>query len=56
MVPHSTKKSKIRNYPDIIDKLAARIGTLELIRKALDAGEGDNDAVMGFETIPYVDE
>lgn len=48
-------KSKVRDYVSIIDKLMARIESLEKTRKALDAGDGENGDIVGFETIPYDD-
>ena len=48
-----TVKSKVRDYASIIDKLTARVESLERTRKLLDAGSGDNDGIEGFETVPY---
>ncbi|MDE2097784.1 MAG: hypothetical protein KGL39_11085 [Patescibacteria group bacterium] len=52
-VPVETRKSKVRDYQAMIDKTMARIESLERTRKMLDAGEGDNDGIAGFETLPY---
>lgn len=48
-----TVKSKVRDYATLIDKLTARVESLERTRKLLDAGSGDNDGIEGFETVPY---
>jgi hypothetical protein len=52
-VPRMTKKSKVRDYAQFIDRLTARIESLEKTRKALDSGEGGNGNIEGFETVPY---
>ncbi|MHB1023349.1 MAG: hypothetical protein ACYC0Z_13160 [Acidobacteriaceae bacterium] len=52
-VPRESRKSKVRDYATIIDRTAARIESLERTRKLLDAGEGANEDIMGFETVPY---
>ena len=46
-------KRKVRDYTGIIDRLAARIESLERTRKQLDAGDGGNNEIAGFETRPY---
>jgi hypothetical protein len=46
-------KAKVRDYAGIIDKLTARVESLERTRKLLDAGEGGNSDIAGFETRPY---
>ena len=48
-----SRRSKVRNYMLIIDKLTARVESLERTRKLLDAGTGGNDDIAGFETRPY---
>lgn len=52
-VARVSKKSKVRDYSSIIDRLTARIESLERTRKQLDAGDGGNDDIAGFETVPY---
>ena len=52
VVTRSTR-SKVRDYMLIIDKLTARVESLERTRKLLDAGGGSNDDIAGFETRPY---
>jgi hypothetical protein len=46
-------KKKVRDYATLIDRLMARVESLERTRKQLDAGEGGNDEIVGFETRPY---
>ena len=48
-----SKKLKVRDYTTIIDRLTARIESLEKTRKILDAGDGGNGNFEGFETMPY---
>lgn len=48
----STKK-KVKDYTSIIDRFMQRIESLERTRKTLDAGDGENDGIAGFETRPY---
>ena len=48
-------KKKLRDYPQIIDRLMSRIESLERTRKMLDGGEGPNADIVGFETVPYGD-
>jgi hypothetical protein len=50
-----SSKSLVRDYTAIIDRLVSRIESLERTRKLLDAGNGDNDGIEGFETVPYDD-
>jgi hypothetical protein len=45
--------TKRRDYQTIIDRLMARIESLERTRKSLDGGDGDNDDIVGFEVVPY---
>ena len=54
-VPRETRKSKVRDYPALIDKITARIESLERTRKQLDADDGDGHEVEGFEVLPYGD-
>lgn len=54
-IPTQTRKRLVRDYNKIIDRLALRIESLERTRKLLDAGDGDNDGIVGFETMPYDD-
>ena len=55
-VPRETRKSKVRDYVTIIDRLTARIESLERTRKSLEGegGPGGQD-VEGFEVVPYGD-
>jgi hypothetical protein len=53
VVPRKSTKAKVRDYVAIIDRLMARVESLERTRKLLDAGNGDNDGIEGFETVPY---
>lgn len=46
-------KSTVRDYTAAIDRLMGRIESLERTRKLLDAGDGENDDIVGFETRPY---
>lgn len=46
-------RSKVRDYMLIIDKLTARVESLERTRKMLDAIASGNDGIAGFETRPY---
>jgi hypothetical protein len=46
-------KKKVRDYATLIDRLMARVESLERTRKQLDAGEGGNEEIAGFETRPY---
>ena len=48
-----SRRSKVRNYMAMVDRLLARIESLERTRKLLDAGIGGNDGIAGFETRPY---
>jgi hypothetical protein len=43
----------VRDYATLIDRLMARVESLERTRKQLDAGEGGNEEIAGFETRPY---
>lgn len=52
-VARESRKRKVRDYNGIIDRIAARIESLEKTRKALDSGDGGNGDVEGFETLPY---
>ena len=52
-IAKESRKSKVRDYLGIIDKLMARIESLERTRKHLDAGDGENGDIEGFETVPY---
>ncbi|MDE3210246.1 MAG: hypothetical protein KGM46_05855 [Pseudomonadota bacterium] len=51
--PARSEKRKVRDYTAIIDRLMGRIESLERTRKLLDAGDGGNDDIAGFETRPY---
>ena len=53
VVPRETRKSKVRDYTAIIDRLTARIESLEKTRKALDGGEGLNAEIGAFEVVEY---
>lgn len=53
--PARSEKSRVRDYSALIDRLMSRIESLERTRKLLDAGNGDNDGIEGFETVPYDD-
>lgn len=55
-VPIETRKRVVRDYNAIIDKLTARVESLEKTRKLLadDAG-GDGETVSGFEVVQYDD-
>lgn len=53
--PARSEKRRVRDYTAIIDRLMARVESLERTRKLLDAGNGDNDGIEGFETVPYDD-
>lgn len=53
--PARSEKRRVRDYVGIIDRLMARVESLERTRKLLDAGNGDNDDIVGFETVPYDD-
>lgn len=48
-------RRKVKDYVSIIDKLMGRIESLEKTRKHLDAGDGENGEIAGFETVPYDD-
>ncbi len=52
-VPKATRKSVVRDYVGIIDRLTARIESLERTRKTLDSGDGANADIAGFEVVPY---
>ncbi len=52
-VPYETRKRKVRDYASIIDKLTARIESLERTRKHLDSAESSTHEIIGFEAIPY---
>ena len=54
-IANRSVKRKVRDYISIIDKLTARIESLERTRNALDAGDGENADIMGFETRPYAE-
>lgn len=53
--PARSEKRRVRDYGSAIDRLMQRIESLERTRKLLDAGNGDNDGIEGFETVPYDD-
>ena len=53
--PARSEKRRVRDYGSAIDRLMSRIESLERTRKLLDAGNGDNDGIVGFETVPYDD-
>ena len=55
-VARETRKSKVRDYNTLIDRLTARIESLERTRKTLEdeGGPGGQD-VEGFEVVPYGD-
>lgn len=53
VVPRESRKSKVRDYVTLIDRLTARIESLERTRKTLDSGNGANDDVEGFEVVEY---
>lgn len=53
--PARSEKRRVRDYGSAIDRLMSRIESLERTRKLLDAGNGDNDDIVGFETVPYDD-
>ena len=48
-----SKRSKVRDYNTIIDRITARIESLEKTRKLLDGGDGANGDIGAFETKPY---
>jgi len=48
-------KKKVKDYTYIIDRCMLRIESLERTRKMLDAGDGENADIMGFETRPYAE-
>jgi len=48
-----SKRLKVRDYNTIIDRIAARIESLEKTRKLLDGGDGANGDIGAFETKPY---
>ncbi len=52
-VARESRKKKVRDYCQIIDRLTARIESLEKTRKVLDAGNGENDSIDGFEVVEY---
>lgn len=52
-VARESRKKKVRDYNTIIDRITARIESLEKTRKLLDSGDGGNGDVEGFETLPY---
>lgn len=55
-VPHETKKHKVKDYNAIIDRLIARIESLEKTRLLLTAEDSPSvNDVGGFEVIPYED-
>ncbi|TKB25282.1 hypothetical protein FCL47_14590 [Desulfopila sp. IMCC35006] len=54
--PAETRRKKVKDFDKIIDGLLARITRLEIARKALDSGFGDNDTITGFEVVEYPDE
>lgn len=55
MIAIRSTKRKIRDYTAIIDRLTGRIESLERTRKLLDAGDGANADIAGFETRPYTE-
>jgi hypothetical protein len=52
-IARESRKKKVRDYCQLIDRLTARIESLEKTRKLLDAGNGDNDSIDGFEVVEY---
>lgn len=55
-VARETRKSKVRDYNTLIDRLTARIESLERTRKTLeDEGGAGGQEVEGFEVVPYGD-
>ena len=49
-----TRKIKVRDYDKIVDKITARIQSLDLTRKFLMSGErSGKDEVIGFEVVVY---
>ncbi len=48
-----SKRLKVRDYNTIIDRITARIESLEKTRKLLDGGDGANGDIGAFETKPY---
>lgn len=53
----SSKRKVVRDYSQIIDRLTARVESLERTRKLLDtASDGENEKIAGFETVPYDDD
>lgn len=56
VVPRETRKSKVKDYNAIIDRITGRIESLEKTRLALvAAGVGGGNEVDGFEVIEYED-
>jgi uncharacterized protein YjcR len=55
-IARESRKKKVRDYNQLVDRMTARIESLEKTRKALDSGNGDNDSIVGFEVVPYDDE
>ena len=55
-VPRETRKSKVKDYHSIIDRLTARIESLEKTRLILLDKDGISvNDVTEFETVPYED-
>lgn len=52
-VPREVRTSKVHDYYRSVDKLVARIESLEKTRMLLGGGRPSNDAADGFETAAY---